>query len=179
MENLLSNKNEIIERIDDMLDNISKELFELNDEHYWAIISEIEWYSHLRDVEKNPNDTVKEFLIGFLDVDMISNIKNFVVEKRKEIQHSFMQYYKNKKKKKNEAYYSNDTLWDVSASIVGMGKSAYELAINSPEFVEFIAKTKNYYENFEYGFDAAIYETNELIRKWESNLNNEYENENE
>ena len=55
-----------------------------------------------------------------------------------------------------QAWYTDDSLWDFSSHIVGLGEVMYNYVIDHPNCI--IELQKDYVENFEYGFDKAIYE---------------------
>ena len=160
MENLSLNK------LNDTLTNEKKEI------NYWDIINDMNWYNVITSNNTLPNEQIKNYLIGYMDVNFVSNFKNFVVDRRKEIQQNYLRL-RNETDYQPSTFIGDDSLWDVTASIVGMGKSTYEMALHTPQFIEFVYKTKNYKENFEYGFDAAIYEINDLTYEWECKQKNE------
>ncbi|MBR6516112.1 MAG: DUF4240 domain-containing protein [Bacilli bacterium] len=134
-----------------------------NDSYFWDIIKDINWIDHMDDTDENPNEYVKNYLIGFLDDEFVGEFLNFVVDRKKEIQDEYRKY---KKENNLPLYCSDDAFWDVTSSIIGMGEECYKLALKTPEFIDFIYDTDNYFENFEYGFDSAIYETQELMDKY-------------
>lgn len=143
-----------------------------NEINYWNIINDIGWYELVNSENALQNENVKEYLIGFMDVNFVSDFKNFVVDRRKEIQENYLKFSQ-ENNNETSIFISDDSLWDVTSSIIGMGKSSYELALKTPKFIEFIYQTKNYKENFEYGFDSAIYEINDLTYEWECKQKNE------
>lgn len=157
----------VIEKLENEYENGKQE------ENYWEIINDINWQSVMKDTEENPNNHVKNYLIGFMDVDFVSDFKNFVVDRRKEIQETYKEYHE--KTLGHSINFSDDSFWDVTASIVGMGESAYNMAIDTPSFVDFVYNSQNYHENFEYGFDAAIYEIQDIIKEWQEKVKNEYD----
>lgn len=155
-----------LNKLNDVLTNEKKET------NFWDIINDMNWYNVISSDTTLPNEHIKDYLIGFMDVNFVSEFKNFVVDRRKEIQENYLNL-RNNTDYQPSTFIGNDNLWDVTASIVGMGKSTYEMALKTPQFVEFIYQTKNYKENFEYGFDAAIYEINDLVYEWNKKQRNE------
>ena len=51
---------------------------------------------------------------------------------------------------------TNDELWDLCAHIVGLGDVMYYYVIDHPDIILMLKDDVR--ENFEYGFDKAIYE---------------------
>lgn len=121
----------------------------------WKMIEEIGWYWKAK--EENPNDEVAKYLIENYSTNVIVELKNFVVQKRLKLQGFILSYCKSSSIEfKDKIQLSDDSLWDFSSHIVGLGEVMYNYVIDHPNCI--IELQKDYVENFEYGFDKAIYE---------------------
>lgn len=121
----------------------------------WKMIEEIGWYWKAK--EENPNDEVAKYLIENYPTNVIVELKNFVVRKRLKLQGFILGYCKSSPIEfKDKIQLSDDSLWDFSSHIVGLGEVMYNYVIDHPNCI--IELQKDYVENFEYGFDKAIYE---------------------
>ena len=140
---------------DNLLEDSSEEFLE---EFFWEHIGMIDWYSLTKEYSFEANDKLKEKLIlDYSNSKFIGEFKNFIVEKRKKLQDKIEEYVD---EFGVNIPFSDDTLWDISAHIVGMGKTMYEFAMNNPKIINLMLETNDYMENFEYAFDTSVYELN-------------------
>ena len=121
----------------------------------WKLIEEIGWYWKAK--EENPNDEVAKYLMENYSTNDIVELKNFVVRHRLKLQGFILGYCKSSPKEfRDRIRLSDDGLWDFSSHIVGLGEVMYNYVIDHPDCI--VELQKDYAENFEYGFDKAIYE---------------------
>lgn len=126
----------------------------LND-NYWRIIEEINWFDKSRNSDRNSQ--VAEYLKRNFTLDEICRIKNFVVKERCKVQGFIIGFLKNSSTEtKKKFMLSDDGIWDLSAHIVGLGFNFVQLVFRCPEIIFALQNDKE--ENFEYGFDKAIYD---------------------
>lgn len=133
----------------------------VTENYYWNIIEDIKWYYLSRDYGYEANDKVAEYLIERkYSVEEIANLHNFIVNQREIIKNFIHAFLRGCPKHEKEMYkLGDDGTWDLSSHIVGMGKQMMDLVLGNPELIFTLQKIK--VENFEYGFDKAIYELNE------------------
>ena len=125
----------------------------------WQNLEGIKWYEKSKKYGKDANEKVAEHLKENYLLDDVIVLKNFAVEKRKALQHTLIGYFKASPTcVRKEFTLSDDGLWDLTAHIVGMGEVMYTYVYDHPEIV--LLMQKDYQENFEYGFDVAIYDLN-------------------
>lgn len=129
-----------------------------NDEWYWKVIENIKWFYLARDHGKEANDKVAEFLLeNQFSINEIINIHNFVVRQREIVKNFIHGYLRGCPSYTKEKYkLGDDSTWDLASHIVGMGKQMVDLVLGNPELIFCLQNIKQ--ENFEYGFDKAIYE---------------------
>ena len=160
MENLLLNDDFMVElqnEFENIITNKNYDVFngmeeEDKEDFIWDLIGTFNWYSLTKDYGFDANEKLKEILIDVNNTVLIKEMKNFIIDKREAL----------KEKVGADVFIgSDDTFWDVTSHIVGMGKTMYEFAMNNPEVVNFVAMKKDYMENFEYAFDAASFEMDE------------------
>lgn len=121
----------------------------------WRLIEEIGWYWKAK--EETPNDEVAKYLMENYSTNDIVELKNFVVRNRLKLQGFILGYCKSSPKEfRDRIRLSDDGLWDFSSHIVGLGEVMYNYVIDHPDCI--VELQKDYVENFEYGFDKAIYE---------------------
>ena len=121
----------------------------------WKLIEEIGWYWKAK--EETPNDEVAKYLMENYSTNDIVELKNFVVRNRLKLQGFILGYCKSSPKEfRDRIRLSDDGLWDFSSHIVGLGEVMYNYVIDHPDCI--VELQKDYVENFEYGFDKAIYE---------------------
>ena len=166
MENYTLNENNFSNLFEE---NESEKLIQ---DFNWLDIESMEWYQLTRTYGNNANDKLREFLIeNDFSAEKIAELKNFIVEKRSLLQEAIKSYVS---EFGAEVYFGDDTLWDVTAHIVGMGKTMYEFALNNPQIINIIISNNDYVENFEYAFDSSVYDINyKYYEEDEENLNYE------
>lgn len=127
----------------------------------WKELESLEWYEKVKRYGNNANDKIAEILKSKYFLDEIITLKNFAVEKRKALYHTLNGYLKASPQcVKKEFLLSDDGFWDFTAHVVGMGEVMYTYVYDHPEVV--LLMQKDYQENFEYGFDVAIYDINNV-----------------
>lgn len=122
----------------------------------WDKVNELGWYWKAKNESAN-DDLADELLARYNDVNDIVELQNFVVNCRTYIQGLITGYYKASPKDIREKLnMSDDGLWDLCSHIVGLGDVMYYYTIDHLDIV--LELQKDVRENFEYGFDKAIYE---------------------
>ncbi len=132
-----------------------------NDNYFWKQIDEIKWFYLANDFHKESNDAVSEYLLKkYNNINDIIELQNFVVKQREIVKnyiYGFLRgcpsYVKCKYK------LDDDGTWDLASHIVGMGKVTMDLMFRKPEMIFILQDIV--VENFEYGFDRAIFELNQ------------------
>ena len=131
-----------------------------NDNFYWNIINNIRWYFLAREYGNTASEKVGEYLKEKLEKEEIENLFNFVVDKRKFLQNRIYSFLSSLKKDERKKYkLGDDSTWDLSSHIVGMGETTYYYVLHHMEMI--LEYQNNFQENFEYGFDKALYEYDE------------------
>jgi len=51
---------------------------------------------------------------------------------------------------------SDDSFWDLTAHIVGLGENVYHLVLKYPEIAKMMADEQDFTENFEYIFNTVV-----------------------
>jgi hypothetical protein len=140
------------------LDNLKEQIdFE---RQCWEHIDKIRWYFLSKYYGKEANDLVAKYCIENLTLEEIPKLHNFIVNKRENISNFLNGYLKGMAKDANKLTLSDDGFWDLCSHIVGLGEVMYEYVKTNPDVIFHLQKFKQ--ENFEYGFDRAIYELNEI-----------------
>lgn len=131
-----------------------------SEDYFWNIIDDIKWFYLTRDYGYEANDKVAQYLIEKqFSVDEISRLHNFIVKQREIVKNFIYGFLKGCPKYEKEKYkLGDDGTWDLASHIVGMGKQMTDVVLGNPDLI-FILQNKKQ-ENFEYGFDKAIYELN-------------------
>lgn len=124
----------------------------------WGMIEDINWYTkskhHNRDTA---NDEVKEFLVENYTIDEIIELENFVVERREKLKGFVIGFIAaTPTELKSNFKLDDDGIWDLCSHIIGMGRVMYSYVIDHPYMI--FELQKDFVENFEYGFTAAVYE---------------------
>ena len=121
--------------------------------NFWDIIKELDWVNLCKDETKKPYIQARiklDKIVGNNDR-WLSEIKSTVVAYRRILQEKLREY---SLKVYGERYIfpsiSDDSLWDLTAHIVGCGKEDYEYVMNDPAYV--LCYLDTYKENFEYTF---------------------------
>lgn len=136
------------------------EKLELFENNLWKIIDNINWYEISKLYSsREACDKVGEYCINYLTLEDTETLLNFIVKKREHLKDTLSSYFRFAPNDvKNKFIVSDDGLWDLSSHIVGLGKNIYYSVISHPEMAIYFLDEK--VENFEYGFDKAIYEKN-------------------
>ena len=134
------------------LDNVN------NNNYFWRQIDHIRWYYLANDFGREANDAVSEYLLKNYDnVNDIIELHNFIVEQREVVKNYICGFLRGCPSYKKSNYrLSDDGTWDLASHIVGMGKVTMDLVFRKPEIIFILQDIK--VENFEYGFDRAIFE---------------------
>lgn len=131
-----------------------------NDDYFWKQIYEIKWFYLSNDFRYEANDVVSDFLIKkYNNINDIIELHNFIVKQREIVKnyiYGFLRACPSYEKKRYKL--NDDGTWDLASHIVGMGKVTMDLVFKKPEIIFILQDIKN--ENFEYGFDKAIFELN-------------------
>ena len=125
-----------------------------SEQEYWHLINQLNWYGLTL---TNESEDAVELLgsklsLMFTSVQDIFAFQNFVVNKRIELQ-SFIEGYCTGKND-GELFDDANSLWDLSAHIVGLGKVMFDYVKKQPSLLKLLQN--DVVENFEYGFDKAI-----------------------
>lgn len=157
MNESLSNDNNIIINNIPFVSNLN-----IGENYYWNIIEDMKWFYISRDYGYEANDKVAQYLIERnYTVEEISKIHNFVVEQREIVKNFIYGFLRGCPRHEKEKYKLNDDgTWDLSSHIVGMGKQMVDLVLGNPDLIFTLQKIK--IENFEYGFDKAIFELQKI-----------------
>ena len=122
----------------------------------WEKVNELGWYWKSKNETAN-DDLANELLARYNDVNDIAELHNFVVDNRTYLQGVITGYYKaSPQEVRDQLNLSDDGLWDLCSHIVGLGDVMYHYVIDHLDIV--LELQKDYRENFEYGFDKAIFE---------------------
>lgn len=126
--------------------------------NYWKEIESLGWYwLTKRGFDNNPNDELASILVEKYNLNEIIELHNFVVTHRIKLQSFLQGYYKSSPKEfKKQVKLSDDGLWDFSSHMVGLGEVMFNYVLDHPDSI--LELQKDYTENFEYGFDKAIYQ---------------------
>lgn len=132
----------------------------IGENYYWGIIEDMKWYYISRDYGYEANDKVAQYLIERkYTVEEIAKIHNFVVEQREIVKNFIYGFLRGCSKYEKEKYkLGDDGTWDLASHIVGMGKQMTDVVLGNPDLIFILQNIAQ--ENFEYGFDKAIYELN-------------------
>lgn len=125
---------------------------------HWEVIDKIKWYYLARDYGNEANDKLAEFLIeNNFSIEEIVELHNFVVKQREIVKNFISGFLRGCPSYLRERYkLSDDGTWDLASHIVGMGKQMMDVVLGNPDIIFVLQKIK--VENFEYGFDKAMYE---------------------
>lgn len=126
--------------------------------NYWKEIENLKWYwLTKKGFSNNPNDELASILVEKYNLNEIIELHNFVVMNRIKLQSFLQGYYKSSPKEfKKQVKLSDDGLWDFSSHMVGLGEVMFNYVLDHPDSI--LELQKDYTENFEYGFDKAIYQ---------------------
>ena len=96
-------------------------------------------------------DKVRDYCLDNFTINETILLYNFIVDKREEIKKVILDNYKDL-----DIMIGDDTLWDLSSHIIGLGEAIYDLVKTDPKIVKNILPYV--VENYEYGITAAINE---------------------
>lgn len=133
------------------------EYFENNEEaKMWDAISKMRWATISAEFYTKASDVIEEYLVRNYVAKDIVKLHNFVVDKRKYLMNTLEDFLD--ETEIDEYDVSDDTLWDLCSHIVGMGEEMFYFVIDNPSVIDKIIPTV--VENFEYGFNSAIFRLN-------------------
>lgn len=116
-----------------------------HDGDFWKIVNELGWGRPSTDYHK-----LGEKLIYFIyDEDSIEQLREISQQKRATIADIIRHTNKNIAR----IWGGDDSFWDLTAHIVGLGEEFFTRVINNPETINEVGKT--YKENFEYLFSKC------------------------
>lgn len=123
----------------------------------WDVIHYINWYNTCKCTSRSENDHVdicKEnlFELGISNNDKLK-LQDFVHRHRLALENVLRGFSLGKYRDYSFPGVSDDSLWDLTAHIVGCGQCTYELIMRNPEVISYFMK--GYRENFEYVFSDA------------------------
>lgn len=122
----------------------------------WNEIQNLNWYDLAKSHKtKNANASLARILMSKYTTEEIAELLNFVIDKRRKMCDFIYQWLDENNIKGNVFRRSDDGIWDLSSHIVGLGYSMYETVLKHPTIL--LELQNDYVENFEYGFDEAIY----------------------
>ena len=115
-----------------------------NTENFWALVEEIGWGTKTTDTKLIKRTLRKEYNEVF-----IKSMKDIAIRQRRALA-TIMDEHALKEAGSIGGYWnvSDDSFWDLTAHIVGLGKEVYDFICKNPIY----AKTIKYKENFEYSF---------------------------
>jgi hypothetical protein len=115
-----------------------------NTEIFWNLVKEIGWGTKTTD-----NKMIKRTLRKEYNEEFIKSMKDIAVRQRRALA-TIMDEHALKETGNITGYWdvSDDSFWDLTAHIVGLGKEVYDFICKNPIY----AKTIEYKENFEYCF---------------------------
>ena len=131
-----------------------------DDNYFWKQIDELKWYYLSKDYGYESNDALAEALMKmFSNINDVVSLQNFVVKQREIVKNYICGFLRGCPSYQKAKYkLSDDGTWDLASHIVGMGKVTMDLVFRKPEIIFILQDIR--VENFEYGFDRAIYEMN-------------------
>jgi len=123
-----------------------------NEDMCWYMIDCIGWGTKSTDYEK-----LRDQLHEYFCPEDIKDLKEFVNDRRKELVKrlgEFVDMHDMLDSDKRTFWGTgDDSFWDLTAHIVGLGKRAWELAMYNPNCVKKRADVHDYKENFQYIFN--------------------------
>ena len=116
-----------------------------NTEIFWNLVEEIGWGTKTTDTKKLKRTLRREY-----NEEFINAMKDNAVRQRRALA-TIMDEHALKETGSIASYWgvSDDSFWDLTAHIVGLGKEVYDFICKNPIY----AKTIKYKENFEYIFN--------------------------
>ena len=111
---------------------------------YWSVIDSIGWGRKSTDYKQ-----ISQELETIYSAEFLHALKEFVLAKRKELQQHLVNAFKGDGTNVYKILkVSDDGFYDLTAHIVGLGESTYQMVIEHPSYISGI----QYKENFEYIF---------------------------
>ena len=116
-----------------------------NTEIFWNLVKEIGWGTKTTDTK-----IIKRTLNREYNEEFIKSMKDIAIRQRRALA-TIMDEHALKETGSIGSYWgvSDDSFWDLTAHIVGLGKEVYDFICKNPIY----AKTIKYSENFEYIFN--------------------------
>jgi len=116
-----------------------------NTEIFWNLVEEIGWGTKTTDTKKLKRTLRREY-----NEEFINAMKDNALRQRRALA-TIMDEHALKETGSIASYWgvSDDSFWDLTAHIVGLGKEVYDFICKNPIY----AKTIKYKENFEYIFN--------------------------
>lgn len=130
---------------------------ELNEKYtFWDIVEKINWEWLCKQKGIKPYDKAHEILINLgYDDRRIAEIGKTAKSYRIILQNAIREYsQKEYGKRYSFPYVGDDSFWDLTAHIVGLGEYVYKDILANPQKIKEYADTYNYTENFEYSFST-------------------------
>lgn len=128
-----------------MLKNQKKN--KMTDKRFWYLVDKIGWHNSDYDIKR-----LGVLLITYAhNIDEINEMREIAWKKRNDISQSVSDY--GCKNPKQHYWGGDDSFWDFTAHIVGMGKHFYEKVKSNVEYISELGD--DYRENFEYVFTEA------------------------
>ena len=130
---------------------------ELYDKYtFWDIVEKINWEWLCKQEGIKPYDKAHEILINLgYDDNRIAEIGKTAKAYRVILQNAIREYsQKEYGKRYSFPHVSDDSFWDLTAHIVGLGENVYRDILANPQKIKTYADTYNFTENFEYSFSS-------------------------
>lgn len=130
---------------------------------YWKMIEEIGWEKHER-FYRGGYKTETEELLKKYPKELVLVLGEFARNQRMRLKEVLNQYSINKIGSLDYYGLGDDSFWDLTAHIVGLGHKKYYQVLNDPEIARTMARNADFVENFEYIFSPhTIEETLKII----------------
>lgn len=134
----------------------SKQKEEIDNYTFWDIVEKINWEWLCKQNGIKPYDKAHEILISLgYDDCRIAEIGSTAKAYRNVLQNAIRDYsQKEFGKRYSFPYIGDDSFWDLTAHIVGLGENVYNDILEHPEKIKEYVDSYNYKENFEYSFSV-------------------------
>lgn len=131
----------------------------MNTKDFWYDIERLNWFGTA--YEENHNQLIADRLLSWYpNTSQITDIMNFVVDKRKVLVDIINKWIEETNFEDlaqwDFEYWESNRVWDLASHIVGLGRAMYYQVLTNPQIV-LTFSNRDAVENFEYGFDSAIY----------------------
>lgn len=121
----------------------------MTDKRFWYLVDKIGWHNSDYDIRR-----LSVVLLNHVyDVEEIKEMREISREKRQALDVALYEYVQ--KNPKKHYWGGDDSYWDFTAHIVGMGEEFYEKVKKSSDVI--VELGSNYAECFEYVFTEAEY----------------------